>query len=363
MAFKQNKKEKISQFIEDGLKRGVAPGAVLGIVDDKEILYQDSFGFAQLKPFKNRMKKEIIFDLASLTKVIATTTAIMQLIERRQINLWDYLKHYYPELSSGHKEEITIFHLLTHTSGFPAIIRLWNQELNYEEKIKRVLNNPLEVKVGEKVIYSDLNFILLGDLIWRVAGQRLDEYASQHIFQPLGMAMTTFNPLKSLPYTEKNDYAATEMCKWRDRVMIGEVHDENAYSFNGVSGHAGLFSTVNDLCIFLHVLLNRGFYRNIRVLSSQSVRLMIKDWTYNLTSHRGLGWDLIKNPHSSGGVLFTPSTFGHTGFTGTSIWVDPKLKLGIALLTNRVHLTRKNTKITSFRPRLHNLIVSIFLNS
>lgn len=363
MAFKQNKKEKISQFIEDGLKRGVAPGAVLGIVDDKKILYQDSFGFAQLKPFKNRMKKEIIFDLASLTKVIATTTAIMQLIEKGQINLWDYLKHYYPELSSGHKEEITIFHLLTHTSGFPAIIRLWDQGLNYKEKIKFVLESPLEIKTGEKVIYSDLNFILLGDLIWRVTGKRLDEYTSQHIFQPLGMGMTTFNPRKNLSYTKKKDYAATEMCKWRDRVMIGEVHDENAFSFNGVSGHAGLFSTIGDLNKFLQMLLNNGIYQGTRVLSSKSVGMMSKDWTPNLGNHRGLGWGLIKNSHSSGGVFFSEVAFGHTGFTGTSIWVDPKLNLGVALLTNRIHLSRKNTKITSFRPRLHDLIVSIFLNS
>lgn len=358
----KDKKEKIARFIQYGLKKGVFPGAVLILVNDKRILYQESFGYSQLGPVKNRMKKETIFDIASLTKVVATTTAIMQLIEMGQINLWDYLKRYYPDLPKD-KEEITIFHLLTHTSGFPAIIRLWDQGLNYEEKIKYVLENPLEVKTREKVIYSDLNFILLGDLIWRVTGKRLDKYASKHIFQPLGMTMTTFNPLENLPYTDGKDYAATEMCEWRGRMMIGEVHDENAFSFGGVSGHAGLFSTIDDLNKFLQMLLNNGLYQGIRVLSSRAVGLMSKDWTPNLDNHRGLGWDLIKNSHSSGGVFFSEAAFGHTGFTGTSIWIDPLLKIGVALLTNRVHPTRENKQIIAFRPLLHNLVVNLFCNS
>lgn len=358
----RDRKDKVTQFVQQEFEKGVFPGAVLAVVDDKGVLYQQSFGYSQLEPVKNMMKKETIFDLASLTKVVATTIAIMQLIEKGQINLWDYIKPYYPDLPKD-KEEITIFNLLNHTSAFQAIVCLWNQGFTYEEKIRYILNLPLETRVSEKVIYSDINFILLGDLIWQITGQRLDEYATQHIFCPLRMSMTVFNPLKNLPFTNKKDYAATEKCKWRDRVIVGEVHDENAYSFNGISGHAGLFSTVNDMCIFLQMLLNRGVYRNMRVLSSQSVRLMIKDWTYNLTSHRGLGWDLIKNPHSSGGVLFTPSAFGHTGFAGTSLWIDPELRLGVILLTNRVHPTRENQEIISMRPRLHNLIVSMFCDS
>lgn len=360
---KRGREEQIDQLIQRELEKGTFPGAALGIVNDKKVLYKKSFGYAQLEPDEIKIKENTIFDLASLTKVVATTTAIMQLIKMGQINLWDSLKHYYPELPSGQKEEITIFHLLTHTSGFPAIIRLWNQGLNYEEKIKRVLNNPLEDKVGGKVIYSDLNFILLGDLIWRVTGKRLDEYAKQHIFQPLEMKMTTFNPLKNLPYTGAKDYAATEMCKWRGRIMIGEVHDENAFSFDGVSGHAGLFSTIDDLGKFMQMLLNNGIYKGVRGLSSRSVGMMSKDWTPNLGNHRGLGWDLIKNSHSSGGVFFSEAAFGHTGFTGTSIWIDPLLKIGVALLTNRVHPTRENKQIIAFRPLLHNLVVNLFCNS
>ena len=359
---KQGREELIDQLIQRELEKGTFPGAVLGIVNDKKVLYKKSFGYAQFAPDKVKMKENTIFDLASLTKVMATTIAVMQLIEKGKVNLWDYIKYFYHDLSDE-KKEIIIFHLLIHTSGFPAIIRLWDQGLNYEEKIKFVLENPLEVKTGEKVIYSDLNFILLGDLIWRVTGKRLDEYASQHIFQPLGMKMTTFNPLKNLPYTGSKDYAATEMCGWRGRIMIGEVHDENAYSFDGVSGHAGLFSIIDDLFKFLQMLLNNGNYKGVKVLSSRSVELMIKDWTPNLNNHRGLGWDLIKNPHSSGGVFFSEAAFGHTGFTGTSLWIDPLLKIGVALLTNRVHPTRENKQIIAFRPLLHNLVINLFCNS
>jgi len=346
---KQEREEQIDQFIQQELEKGTFPGVVLAVVNDKKVLYKKSFGYAQLEPDQIKMKEDTIFDLASLTKAIVTTTVIMQLIEKGKINLWDYIKHFYPELPDE-KKEISIFHLLTHTSGFPAIICLWNQGLNYEEKINRVLDNPLEARVGDKVIYSDLNFILLGDLIWRVTGQRLDKYASQHIFQPLVMAMTTFNPLKNLLYTNSKNYAATEMCKWRDRVMIGEVHDENTYSFDGVSGHAGLFSTIDDLDKFLQMLLNNGLYQGIRLLSSRSVGLMSKDWTPNLGNHRGLGWDLIKNPHSSGGVFFSEAAFGYTGFTGTSLWIDPELKIGVPLLTNRIHPTRENRKLFYFAP-------------
>jgi len=359
---KQEREEQIDQFIQQELEKGTFPGVVLAVVNDKKVLYKKSFGYAQLEPDQIKMKEDTIFDLASLTKVIVTTTVIMQLIERGKINLWDYIKHFYPEFPDE-KKEISIFHLLTHTSGFPAIIRLWDQGLSYKEKIKHVLESPLEVKTGGKVIYSDLNFILLGDLIWRVTGKRLDEYAEQHIFQPLGMKMTVFNPLKNLSCTKSKDYAATEMCGWRDRMMIGEVHDENAVSFDGVSGHAGLFSVIDDLVKFLQMLLNDGKYKGVKILSFKSVELMRKDWTSNLGNHRGLGWDLIKNPHSSGGVFFSEAAFGHTGFTGTSLWIDPELKIGVALLTNRVHPTRENRKIISFRPLLHNLVVRLFCNS
>lgn len=346
----------ISLLLERELEDGTFPGAVLGIVNKNDILFVDSIGYSQLEPEKRKMNREIIFDLASLTKVLATTTAVLKLIEEGRINLWDNIKKYFPE-SPADKEKITIYHLMTHSSGFRAIVELWGKGFSYDEKIKYILELELEVETGSKVIYSDPNFILLGELIRRVTGVPLDEYVEENIFKPLGMSKTVYNPLNKL-YVSKENFAATEWCDWRERMLVGEVHDENAYSCNGVSGHAGLFSNIDDLTVFVRMILNDGEYRGVRILSPQSVRVMRRDWTEKLNNHRGLGWDLINNPYSSGGILFSPHTFGHTGFTGTSIWIDPELEVGVIFLTNRVHPSRENTKIISLRPRLHNLIVA-----
>lgn len=360
MLLKSENKALIDNFMDQAVNEGIFPGAVLGIVNQNEVIYQNAFGYRQIEPEKKEMNLQTIFDLASLTKVVAATTAVMQLIEKGKINLWDYLGYYYPELPDD-KQEITIYHLLTHSSGFQAIVRLWEQEWSYEEKIQYILKLDLENKIGSKVVYSDPNFILLGDIIKRVTGDKLDVYAKEHIFEPLGMKTATFNPLKNL--SENDNLAATEFCTWRGRMLVGEVHDENTAEFAGISGHAGMFSTLNDLCIFLNMLLSEGIYKGIRILSSRAVKVMRTDWTPNLDGHRGLGWDLINNRRSSGGVLLSPETFGHTGFTGTSLWIDPVFKLGVILLTNRVHPTRQNQKIIAFRPRLHNLIASILFNN
>ena len=350
----------IDNFMNQAVDEQVFPGAILGIVNQNEVLYQNAFGYRQIEPVKKKMNLQTIFDLASLTKVVAATTAVMQLIEKGKVNLWDYLDYYYPELPDD-KQEITLYHLLTHSSGFQAIVRLWEQDWSYEEKIRYILNLDLENEIGSKVVYSDPNFILLGDIIKRVTGHKLDVYAREYIFEPLGMKTATFNPLKNL--SEIENLAATEFCSWRGRMLVGEVHDENTAEFAGISGHAGMFSTVNDLCIFVMMLLSEGAYKGTRVLSSRSVKVMRKNWTRSLDGQRGLGWDLIKNRRSSGGVLFSPETFGHTGFTGTSLWIDPVFKIGVILLTNRVHPTRKNQKIISFRPRLHNLVASTLFDN
>ncbi len=348
----------IDSFMIEEIRRGTFPGAVLGVVNEGVILYQQAYGNTWFEPEKKEMTRDTLFDLASLTKVIATTTVIMQLIERGKFNLDDYLKDYYPELPAD-KKDITIRHLLTHSSGFQAIVELWKQGLSYDEKIGYILNLPLLYKTGEQVLYSDPNFILLGDLAKRVTGIEIDKYAAKNIFQPLGMNNTAFNPQKTLNLVEKM-YAPTEYCKWRGRYLCGEVHDENCFSFNGITGHAGLFSNLDDLVIFTQMLLNKGSYKGKIILSPRSVELLYYNWTAELNSNRGLGWDLTRNFRSSGGVLFSSSAFGHTGFTGTSLWIDPEFSLGVILLTNRVHPNRENDKIISMRPRLHNLLVSRF---
>ncbi len=350
------KYNKIRLLLDKELEEGTFPGAVLGIVNRYDILFVDSTGFSRFEPEKIKIIRETMFDLASLTKVVATTTALIKLIEEGQINLWDGIKNFFPEAPSD-KEQITLYHLMTHSSGIQASVKLWEKGFSHDDKIEYILKLPLEEDTGRKVIYSDPNFILLGELVRRVTHLPLDQYVEEEIFKPLGMNKTVFNPLKKLELDE-NDFAATERCGWRKRMIAGEVHDENAYSLNGVSGHAGLFSTIDDLLIFVQMLLNQGENSGVKVFSPPAVEIMRRDWTADLNIHRGLGWDLIKNPYSSGGVLFSPHAFGHTGFTGTSIWVDPELGIGVVFLTNRVHPTRENTRIISLRPRLHNLIVS-----
>lgn len=347
----------ITDLLEEEMADKTFPGAVLGIVTDRELVYKKAFGFAQIKPEKRQLSENTIFGLASLSKVVATTSAVMKLIESGRINLWDYLKEYFPGIPED-KKELTIYHLLTHTSGYQAIVQLWTKELDYGEKIDYILNLPLENEIGELVNYSDPNFILLGELVRRASGKTLHQYTAENIFSPLAMEKTGFNPLDNLIGVSKKDFAATEYCSWRGRMVIGEVHDENAYSLGGVSGHAGLFSTIDDLTKFVRMILNKGKLNKRRIFAERTIERMAENWTEEFNENRALGWDKVDNYRSSGGVLFTDNAFGHTGFTGTSIWIDPELKVGVIFLTNRVHPTRENVKIISLRPRLHNLIVS-----
>ncbi|MFN2340952.1 MAG: serine hydrolase domain-containing protein, partial [Halanaerobium sp.] len=197
------------------------------------------------------------------------------------------------------------------------------------------------------------------ELVQRVSGQDLNQFSQNQIFKPLNMQNTAYKPLANLEGISKNMIAATEYCSYRDKMIVGEVHDENCYALGEISGHAGLFSNLRDLSKFVRMLLNKGTYNDKKILSQLTVKTMTKNWTENLKQNRALGWDLINNFRSSGGILFSDKAFGHTGFTGTSIWIDPKLKLGVVFLTNRVHPSRDNVDIISLRPRLHNLIAAV----
>ncbi|MGM0437374.1 MAG: serine hydrolase domain-containing protein [Bacillota bacterium] len=353
----KNRFSAIDDLLNKEFEKNTFPGAVIGIVTKNKLIYKKALGFAQTENQKREMAVDTVFGLASLTKVVATTSAVMKLIEDGKINLWDYLKEYFPEISEG-KEGITIYHLMTHTSGYQAIVKLWEKDLSYEEKIDYILNLELENEIGKIVNYSDPNFILLGELVRRVTGKNLHKFTQEEIFTPLGMKKTAFNPLDNLKNIKKSDVAATEYCDWRERMIIGEVHDENAYSLGGISGHAGLFSTIDDLSRFVKMILNKGKLNEKKIFSELTINTMIQNWTENLGENRALGWDLINNFRSSGGILFSDKTFGHTGFTGTSIWIDPEINVGVILLTNRVHPTRDNVQIISLRPRLHNLVAA-----
>ncbi len=284
-----------------------------------------------------------LWDMASLTKVTTTLSAIMQLVEARKVDLDAPVQKYLPDWSGPNKEKVLIRHLLIHASGLPAWRPLYKEATNAEQALQIVFQTPLDTLPGARMLYSDLNFILLAQVVQRVSGQRIDAYAREHVFGPLQMTDTQFNPDKSL----LPRIAPTEVDPWRQRHIRGEVHDENAFILGGVSGHAGLFSTAHDVARLCQAYLNGGTLDGARIWSPETIAQFttVQDSTF---SNRALGWETPNGTNSAGHLMRRPA-FGHTGFTGTSIWVDPTNDLFVVLLTNRVNPTRQNGRIAVVR--------------
>lgn len=361
----QNDREEITELLEAHVADGAFPGVAAAVVDDKGILYHEAVGNAQIEPVTRELTEETVFDLASVTKAVATGTSVLHLIERGAIDLEDSIDEYYSTVPDA-KQDITISELLTHSSGLPVWAALWNEVDRPDQVIDYILRDTsLNFEPGTDVSYSGLGFILLGDLVEKVSGSPLDEYATENIYEPLGMDTTAFNPLENLP--ENREYAATERSiYYDDEVVVGEVHDENAAFLGGVSGNAGLFSTIDDLSVFARAILNggkekkRGPGKPARILSNRMVKMMSADWTEDLDGSRGLGWDRQEIfGTDENGESFDTNAFGHMGFTGTSVWFSPRLDIGVITLTNRVHPTRENYGIYDFRPEFHNLVASL----
>lgn len=334
---------RVEHFIETAIQNNELPGAVLTVANAKEILYCKAFGMAHIEQ-QIPMSEHTIFDCASLTKVVATASSVLLLLEQGLIDLDDFISYYFPELKLMH-EEVRIRHLLTHTSGFQAEIKFYKEEVAYTDVIERIAQETGRKDVEQQVIYSDVNYILLGKLIEKVSNVSLAEYAHKNVFQPLGMHNTLFNP--SIQLQEK--IAATEFRSYLDKHQWGEVHDENALHFGGVSGHAGLFSTAEDLAKFAQSFMKSNdsiFHEYTKLLAKQS-------FTEQHEEQRGLGWQLYSSPSFTGQYL--REGFGHTGFTGTSLWISDEKQLAIILLTNRVHFGR-SCEIQRFRRIVHNLV-------
>lgn len=333
----------VQRFIEQSIEQNIVPGAVLCIANKQDILFNQAFGMAHCKN-DIAMTENTVVDLASLTKVVGTTPAILLLLEQGLLDLDDSAAHYFPVLQKQH-EEVTIKHLLTHTSGFQPEIKFYLEPYCGKCPIDIIAHNSNRKAVESAVIYSDINYILLGKLIEKVSGKPLDVFATENIFQPLQMTRTFFNP----PAHLQKQIAATEYRASLQDFQWGEVHDENAHYFGGVSGHAGLFSTAKDLALFAQAFMEG----KPSILSEASKRMSKQSYTDKQEERRGLGWQLYSNPTFSGQYL--KDGFGHTGFTGTSIWVSDDQALGIVLLTNRVHYGRQ-CNIQRFRRIVHNLI-------
>ena len=300
-----------------------------------------------------------MYDIASLTKVVATTTLVAKLAEGDfavPLDLDAKIERYLPEWASGPQPEwrhrVTVRHLLTHTSGLPAFKEYWRTSKSKQDTLARIFVEPLEYEPGTKEIYSDLGIILMAEIIERLTGRTLEDLAKSFIFATLGMKDTMYRPQKklwpSIAPTEIDDTL-------RHRLVQGEVHDENAFAIGGVSGHAGIFSTAPDLAAFCQMLLNGGVYAHQRILRRATVAQFTTPQQLS-GGTRTLGW-AVPTEGGSSGHYFSAHSFGHTGFTGTSIWIDPDRQLFVVLLTNRVHPTRENMKIAKVRVALHDAVM------
>lgn len=345
-----------SNFVSEAISEGSFPGAVVLVSRKGIIVANKAYGKAVAVPSEKTrcMELNAIFDLGSITKPVATATSTMILLERGRLRLDDPVKLFIPSFAEGHKDKVTIYHLLTHTSGLPAWKPLYKECRTRSDFLRELCRMQLEYHPDEKVVYSCLGFILLTFVLEKITHESLASFSSREIFKPLRLENTFFNPPQRL--WERT--VATEQCSWRNRVLIGEVHDENAYGMRGVSGNAGLFSTAHDVAVYAQMMLNKGKYGGVRVLSSSSIGLMTKNYTSKLGEPRGLGWLLKSERLSSAGDFFSSSSFGHTGFPGTSLWIDPEKELIAILFTNRIHPTRENEAFLHIRPIFHNLIAS-----
>ena len=346
-------------LLRRAVSTGAFPGGVLAVGWNNQLAI-DSFGKFTRDAKAQAVTPETIFDVASLTKPIVTTTAVMKLVERDQLDLDVPIARYLPEFAASAKsdpdpfwrERVTVRRLLLHDSGLPAHEDYFKIAKVRAAILARVMSAPLVWEPGTKIEYSDLGFILLDEIVSRLTGLSLDVFAQREIFSPLGMRDSFFNPSRRL----RARIAPTEYdASFRKRLIVGEVHDENAWAMGGVAGHAGLFSTAGDIAAFAQMLLNGGIYAHRRILA----RATIQEFTRRQVvgdSARALGWD-VPVPPSMSGRFFSPRSFGHLGFTGTSLWIDRDRQLFVILLTNRVHPTRDNRQIRDVWPALHDAII------
>ena len=344
--------------IEKAIADRAFPGATLA-VGYRGKLSTHAFGNLRYDAKSPTVNVHTMYDIASLTKVVATTTLVEKLVEGdfpSPLNLDSPIERYLPEWITGPQPEwrhkVTVRHLMTHTSGLPPFKEYWRTSTSKQETLRRIFAEPLEYEPGTKVVYSDLGIILIAEIIQRLTGKPLDQLAKENIFDPLGMTHSMYNPPKKL----WPEIAPTELDnQLRHRMVQGEVHDENAYAIGGVSGHAGVFSTAPDLAVFCQMLLNGGVYAHQRILK----RATIAEFTAPqplAQNTRTLGW-VVPTEGSSSGHYFSSHSYGHTGFTGTTIWIDPDRQLFVVLLTNRVHPTRENHKIAEVRPAVHDAVM------
>ena len=350
--------DETKQMLLEAVADSAFPGGVILAAKNGDIFLHKAFGYHTYSKKKPVMRGNI-YDLASITKVVATTSALMKLVDEKKLSLDDKVITYLPEFIGkqkmffDQKSKVTIRHLITHTSGLPPFKKYFLMDGNIQTKIDSIMNTEPEIPLNQKMIYSDIGLIVLGKIIESVSQSSLDEYVDSVVFKPLGMKTTFYNP----PIEKIKRIIPTEYSSLYGETIIGYVHDENAKSIGGIAGHAGLFSTASDLSIFSQMMLNGGIYGWKRIFKSQSVTNFTKRANTIEGSSRALGWD-TPSGQSSGGVYLSGSSFGHTGFTGTSLWIDPENQIFVILLTNAVHPNRnyKNPNYFDWRQKIHSSV-------
>ena len=370
-----SRSDPITQALQAGVQEGVFPGAVLLVRLRNTILYHKAVGLTSSLSSSPPSHINTLYDLASLTKPLATTTAFLCMVQDGLVDLDQTAASILPPLTNNPIGEATIRDLLCHRSGLPAWRPFYQQFVlsngEFPESISSggrrdsilaaIRQEPLEYQPRTKAIYSDLGFMLLGFVIEKQAKQSLAEYCQERIYSQLAAQPLFFVNNKGLNSSKKKvslDVAPTEQDPWRGRLLQGEVHDENAYVLNGIAGHAGLFGTAEAVAVMTGAWLD-GYWGRHSFFHQQLVTEFV---TKQGDSSWALGWDTPSQPSSSG-RHFSPESFGHLGFTGTSIWIEPTRALEIILLTNRVHPTRDNNKIREFRPKIHDLVYEEFVGS
>jgi CubicO group peptidase (beta-lactamase class C family) len=323
-----------------------------------QIFLHESFGYHTYKK-SEAVTRGDIYDLASITKVIATTSAVMKLVDQKKLSLDDKVVDHLPAFRGNQKKHFdqksatTIRHLMTHTAGLPPFRQYYLMKDDAKARLDSVMNTEPTIGLGEKTIYSDVGLITLGKMVEAVAGVPLDSLVDSLIFDPLGMGSTYYNP----PKERAKRIVPTEYSDLYGELIRGYVHDENAHSLGGVAGHAGLFSTASDLAIFSQMMLNGGIYGWKRIFKEETIKLFTSRVNIVEGSSRSLGWDSPEGK-ASGGVYLSDSSFGHTGYTGTSLWIDPENDMFVILLTNAVHPDRlwKDPKYFDWRQRVHSAV-------
>jgi uncharacterized protein YbbC (DUF1343 family)/CubicO group peptidase (beta-lactamase class C family) len=345
LGFDAGRIKRIDGAIDRAIHGGHIKGAVVVVGRHGAIAYAHWSGLRALEPREEPMTRDTVFDLASLTKPVATATAVMILVEEGRLRLEDPVARYLPELDNHGKEAITIEQLLRHRAGLIPDDPLWDYESGQEAAWKRVSELELVARPGEGFRYSDVGFLILGKLVERVGGCPLDRFVRERVFDVLGMKDTRFRPLEPADQgggaagaIAIERIAPTERDRPDGRMLRGVVHDPRARALGGVAGHAGLFATADDLAIFAQMIVSGGLGRDgRRVLSPLAVRAMIGAGSTPPGQRRGLGWDCATSYSTPRGALFGPTSFGHTGFTGTSIWIDPETETFVILLCSRLH--------------------------